>query len=331
MRDRSQCPLRACETNDASTRGVTISNQLSQNLATTQRKIMTTQLDKALALAAQEIHVFPMYRKTSGSRDLKVPHNSNGFRGATTDAQQILEWWTKWPQALVGYWTGASNLVVLDLDEKHGNSGEFLVASLELDYASDVWYRTPSGGSHHVFRAPKQHTIRPGVDIGGLTAVDVRAGGSCAIWYGEVPRIWENLRETPEWLLKRSRKSAWKCAGSQTDGRAAKYDGDIQLWIDWLSNDQPWFQAMDIEAAIDSKPHIGHDDLLKLVYRIHMTRLDGGTGLAPIFLKLVAKFKATTNNEGGWQRELDDIVRGAIGETWSPKVAPKTAEQGETK
>jgi hypothetical protein len=292
---------------------------------------MNTQLDKALALAAQEIHVFPMYRKARGNRDEKIPHNSNGFRGATTDTKQILEWWTLWPQALVGYWTGASNLVVLDLDEKHGNSGEFLVASLELDYVSNVSYRTPSGGSHHVFRAPTQHTIRPGVDICGLTAVDVRAGASCAIWYGEVPNIWEDLRETPEWLIERTKNRKWKGAASRLKGPTAKYEGNIDSWIDWLSNDEPWWDARAIDTAIDSKPHIGHDDLLKLVYRIHMTRLDGGTGLAPIFHKLVEKFKATTNNRDGWQRELEDIVRGAIGNTWSPGTSSTTVNLEDAK
>ncbi len=294
---------------------------------------MTTQLEKALALAAQDVHVFPMYRKPGARSDIKVPYSTNGFLDATTDSKQILKWWTKWPQALVGYWTGASNLVVLDLDEKHGNSGEFLLASLELDYASDVHYRTPSGGSHHVYRAPEDCSIRPDIDVDGLKAVDVRAGQSCAIWYGEVPNIWENLRDTPIWLLEWARKRGRKNALGREPIRTSRYDGEIECWIEWLSYDEPWWAARAIEATIDTRSHIGHDDLLKLVYRIHMTRLDGGTGLAPIFLKLVEKFKVTTNNHDGWQRELDDIIRGAIGNTWTPSATDpelnREADNGE--
>lgn len=317
---------------DALTQRVTIRNRFSQIMALTQRKTMNKQLDKALALAAQDIYVFPVHHETSGSNKIKSPRTDNGFLDATTDARKIHEWWTDWPQSLVGYWTGASNLFVLDLDEKDGKSGELLLDCLELDYGSDVSYRTPSGGSHHVFMAPTNRTVRPSSNFNRLEAVDVRAGNSYAIWYGQVPKIRENLRETPAWLLERRKmNNRQRYASGQVQDRGSRYPGEIEPWIEWLSFDTPWFDAKAIEASIDAKTHIGHDDLLRLVYRIHMTRLDGGIGLAPIFLKLVEKFKRTTNNHDGWQRELDDIVRGAIGETWTPNTSPKTAEEGEAK
>ena len=285
-------------------------------------------LTKALALAAQDVHVFPVRHANDMNGKIKTPLLTNGFKGATTDSQLIREWWNTWPNALVGYWTGASNLVVLDLDEKFENSGELLLESLELDYASAVSYRTPSGGSHQVFRAPTHRTIRPSVNFNGLKAVDVRASESYAIWYGDVPNLAEKLRETPEWLLQRSKKTPQARIVSHEPTRRTMYDGDIDLWIEWLSNDTPWFDAKAIEAVVDAKNHIGHDDLLKLVYRIHMTRLEGGTGLAPIFIKLVDKFRATTNNVDGWQRELEDIVRGAIGNTWTPCDSVTTSQEG---
>lgn len=278
---------------------------------------MNTELSKALALAAQDVYVFPVHHETNGNKAAKTPRTPNGFKGATTDPDQIRKWWTAWPQSRVGYWTGASNLVVLDLDEKPGESGEMLLESLELDYASDVSYRTPSGGSHQIFRAPIPCTLRPSANVFGLTAVDVRAGASYAIWYGDVPRLDELLTEAPEWLVGQRKLRRQMHAPVNGQGRAAKYVGEIDLWIDWLSYDEPWWAAKAIEAAIDARHHIGHDDLLRIVYRIHMTRLDGGIGLAPIFFKLVEKFRATTNNHDGWQRELEDIVRGAIGDTWT--------------
>lgn len=46
----------------------------------------------------------------------KEPLVRGGFHAATNDREQILDWWTKWPDANVGIATGASGLSVLDID-----------------------------------------------------------------------------------------------------------------------------------------------------------------------------------------------------------------------
>jgi hypothetical protein len=52
-----------------------------------------------------------------------LPH---GVTNATTDAQQIRLWWTRWPDANIGIATSAeSGLVVLDVDPNRG-SGDSL-------------------------------------------------------------------------------------------------------------------------------------------------------------------------------------------------------------
>lgn len=286
---------------------------------------MTSNLDKALALIGQDVHVLPVRPVNEGVGKAKAPFIRNGFLGATTSQDIVLEWWTQWPQALVGYWTGASNVVVLDLDVKQNPTGEENLENWELDFASPVTYVTPSGGSHHVYRAPSHKNLRPTTNLHGLIGVDLRAGNSYAIWYGEVPELETTLRETPDWILKRqSRSHRTPSSNPRSSELRGRYTGNIDDWIDWLSDDEPWFAAKAIDATIDAKQHIGHDDLLRLVYRIHMTRLDGATGLGPVFQKLVEKFRATTNNHDGWQRELEDIVRGAIGANWNPTTPPTT-------
>jgi hypothetical protein len=47
----------------------------------------------------------------------KAPLVKNGFKAATCDEQQIREWWTTWPQAMIGVPTGpASGIDVIDID-----------------------------------------------------------------------------------------------------------------------------------------------------------------------------------------------------------------------
>jgi hypothetical protein len=47
----------------------------------------------------------------------KQPLTDHGFKDATRNLEQISEWWSRWPDALVGVPTGvASGLLVVDID-----------------------------------------------------------------------------------------------------------------------------------------------------------------------------------------------------------------------
>lgn len=266
----------------------------------------------ALALAVLGVPVFPV----NGQR--KTPLVSGGFYDATTDEKSIRSWWAKWPDARVGYWTGAANLVVIDLDEKNGISGVYELDSRELDYQSLVSYRTPSGGSHCVFRARKGRPLKPATNYLGLRGVDIRAGGSYAIWYGGAPSSLNMLPEAPDWLYKdRSARTKATIYTDSSDATREPFGGDINEWIDWLGDDVPWFSSNAIRNAISSQNHIGHGQLLNYVIRIHKCRLEGEDSLKPVFIELVDKFQRTTNNYDGWQNELEDIIRWVIGAEWT--------------
>ena len=71
-------------------------------------------LDRALALAAKSVPVFPC-RNLPSNADDKKPYTLHGFKDASIDPAVITQWWQQWPDALMGVPTG-ERFVVLDLD-----------------------------------------------------------------------------------------------------------------------------------------------------------------------------------------------------------------------
>ena len=125
-------------------------------------------LDAALSYAARGWRVFPCHSIRGGrcscSNSINVrcaavppspgkhPRTAHGCKDATTDAQQIRDWWTSWPDAHVAIATGAeSGLVVLDVDPRHG--GDDSLAELETKHgkADTVEALTGSGLSSSQF------------------------------------------------------------------------------------------------------------------------------------------------------------------------------------
>lgn len=153
----------------------------------------------------------------------KHPRTQHGFQDATTDAKQIRDWWTGWPDANIGITTGeASGLWVLDVDNKRsvdiggGNllpEGEHSLRILENEFGalpSTLTQQTGSGGSHYLFRYPSggrdfrnRNHFRPGLDIraaGGYIIVPPsnHESGFNYRWNNWGVRI----VDPPEWLLQ---------------------------------------------------------------------------------------------------------------------------------
>jgi hypothetical protein len=113
----------------------------------------------------------------------KKPLTEHGFKEATTNVEQIIAWWRRWPNANIGIPTGAaSGLLVLDVDAQHG--GLETLARLEdengrLPNAPTV--RTGNGGLHIYFRDPggvrnSTGLVGPGIDVRGDGGYVVAAG-----------------------------------------------------------------------------------------------------------------------------------------------------------
>jgi bifunctional DNA primase/polymerase-like protein len=98
----------------------------------------------ALAYTARPLPIFPCNRQ-------KRPCVSGWQDKATIDAEEIGQWWKRWPDALPGMPTGKrSGLVVLDIDVKSAESFGFdTLADLGLAILPNTpLAHTRSGGLH---------------------------------------------------------------------------------------------------------------------------------------------------------------------------------------
>ena len=136
-------------------------------------------LDVALECAARGWHVFPCGPD-------KRPLTRHGFKDASCDPAAVRALWEAHPAASVGIATGASRLVVVDLDCKKGARGldewRRLVAELGAQLEDTTLVDTPSGGNHVYYRA---NGHRVGSTAGKLApGIDTRAEGGYVVGAG---------------------------------------------------------------------------------------------------------------------------------------------------
>jgi Bifunctional DNA primase/polymerase, N-terminal len=113
---------------------------------------------QALGYAERGWPVFPC-RPAS-----KEPATWHGFHDATTDPDEIRDWWQRWPDANLAIATGSPGPDVLDVDQR-GRSGHGYGALLRLKRAhlldtSGTVVRTPHGGLHVYFTGSSQSSGR---------------------------------------------------------------------------------------------------------------------------------------------------------------------------
>jgi hypothetical protein len=162
-----------------------------------------TMVRAALAYAREGIPVFPCCEKK--------PLTPNGFYNATTDEEQIRNWWRINPDAQIGMPTGSrTHILSIDLDTPE--AGRFL-EELETQYG-------PLPETRHIETSPGRRQIHLRVPVGVLTktvagfhgvpGLDIRGDGGYAILppsihhkTGEPYRVLIDapLAESPQWLL----------------------------------------------------------------------------------------------------------------------------------
>ena len=125
-------------------------------------------LAAALAYAAAGLRVFPLKPHS------KVPATVDGFKSATTDAEQVRDWWARWPDANVAIATGAeSGIVALDVDAQHGGAGTLAELEREHGKMPRPHTLTGGGGNHYLFAHPggvvrnSAGTLGHGLDVRG--------------------------------------------------------------------------------------------------------------------------------------------------------------------
>lgn len=162
-------------------------------------------LRAALTLAEEHgIPVFPC-------RVDKRPYTAHGFQEASCNIEQIVEWWTRWPDAFVGVPTGRpSHLVVIDVDPD--GAGWYRQHANELGCGRV--HRTHRG--HHLLYCMPEIEVRNSASkIAG--GVDVRGEGGYVVWWPahglQATGSLEDLTEPPQWLLELIEKDAPKTNG----------------------------------------------------------------------------------------------------------------------
>lgn len=140
---------------------------------------MTELLNHALDYAKRGWYVFPC-RERPGASFIrngetvtpyeKQPYTSNGLNDATIDEDQIISWWSRFPNALIGVNAGKSGLFVIDIDKKHVN-GLDTFSSWNINDIAGLHSITPSGGTHIVFSGTGKSSTNAN------TGIDTRGEG----------------------------------------------------------------------------------------------------------------------------------------------------------
>lgn len=149
----------------------------------------------------------------------KQPHTPNGFHDATTDVDQIVEWWAQHPTALIGVPTGLrSGFWVLDIDMKDGKDGkkalaEYLAQEKIDDIPDTRKQRTATGGYQLLYKWDANRVVSNRTALLGRdSGLDVRGDGGYIIVPPSARKIdgrwveyqWADvdfpIAEMPEWL-----------------------------------------------------------------------------------------------------------------------------------
>jgi Bifunctional DNA primase/polymerase, N-terminal len=154
-------------------------------------------LNGALDLAAY-MPVFPCIN-AAGTENDKKPLPAHGFKDATTDPDLVRQWWTRWPNALIGIPTG-DKFVVLDIDcAKHGEAAQWYGRANLPRTRTHV---TRSGGQHLLFQPNDAVRCTTSKLCRG---VDTRGRGGYVIWWpacGLEVLHGEALEPVPDWIIK---------------------------------------------------------------------------------------------------------------------------------
>jgi hypothetical protein len=149
--------------------------------------IETSLLQAALRYAEYGLPIHPLHhtdengRCSCGKVDCdsagKHPRTRHGFKDATTDPDQIKEWWEKWPSANIGIATGeVSNLFVIDVDNKAGKNGFESIKEARLPMGDTPIVATPNYGQHYWYQY-----LKGGEFSCSLSGVDIKGDGGYVV------------------------------------------------------------------------------------------------------------------------------------------------------
>lgn len=142
--------------------------------------MMNSILESAISYLNLGWYIFPCREKTGNpykdkNGKLKIPKEKtpylhNGFKDASNNESQIIEWWKRWPNACIGISCEHSNLFLIDIDVKDGRKGIDNFMQLGITDTGALHSRTPSKGLHILFtgKGKSSSNIYTGIDTRGI-------------------------------------------------------------------------------------------------------------------------------------------------------------------
>lgn len=260
---------------------------------------------KAFALARLGIKVFPVNAKT------RQPFpGTRGFYDATSDdAGLIATWFTldhEEASTVVGVWTGGSNLVVVDIDRKNGKNGFTSIKASGRTVNETERYRTKNGGEHRIWQTDRIDLV-PGQKSLGMEGVDIRAGGSYIVWWGDkVPKSRDAFSaDIPDWVIEASAPSA---ASFEGEG----FSGGVTEWLGAIPDDTlPSGRVREFLARIPTE-QFGHKEMTDLAWGAVRLGSERETGIRMALDALRTAWLRAPYDTPKYRRDLDAAIRGAI-------------------
>jgi len=205
---------------------------------------MSELLNAALEYADRGLKVFPIWPET------KTPITANGHLEATTDSDQILQWWTAHPTANIGMNLADSGLVAVDVDAYKTDCAWDHYRGTNIVDAGFV-QKSPRGGLHYIFTADPSDTF-----VGSpCPGVDIKHNGyillAPSIFEGKAYQVIcdDDLTALPSWLDNSIRKQS---------------TGNVEIDLGYRSGDQRPDEVLVSEIKAGKNWHI---NTLKLTGR----------------------------------------------------------------
>lgn len=253
-----------------------------------------TTLTKALQLAKLGLHVFPLRAKHQ-------PLTEHGHLDSSTDPERIATWFSEYPDALIGVHTGASGIVVLDIDKKDARDGFETIEAQWLTVPDTYAYDTMNNGVHMIYAAPDDVTLNGQKDYRHWTGIDRKGGSSYIVWWGsDVPDSRDMFNEAPDWLCDPAKNRV-----------GAAFEGGLDAYLGNLEPGEPTDKVLDAIGRISDEP-FGHDVLIASQYNLVRLGAEGHTGVRDALELLRDAWLRPPWNSQDYSFEFDLGLSGAI-------------------
>lgn len=263
-------------------------------------------VSKAIALANLGIKVFPVNPKTRAP----MLGGLGGVYLATLDPETIATWFLlDYAKAVVGVWTGGSDLLALDLDrgKKNGKDGFKSMADKgrSTEFPETHEYPTPSGGKHVIWDATGTD-YAPAQDFDRMEGVDVRASGSYFVWWAdEVPESRDAFSKAiPDWIKI--------VANEVTTFTGEGFSGSVQDWLKAIPDDELPSSGTRYFMERIPEEDFGHSTMVDLAWELVRLGSERETGIKMALGKLHDAWLKDPYNTPQYRKDFDTALRGGI-------------------